>query len=127
MININIYECEIIANALIPILELTEQRSITYTTIEKYKKVIESELHKLDMHVRIIPLSNVAKFLSDNYNDVFFTTSENDDLRIFVKKEVSPNFLRKNFNRLMPIHVVKTFTCPKALSVLIDKDSLWKY
>lgn len=114
---------DLVANALIELVESTGNRTVSFSQLNKYGEAIITRLKKEDMDVTLIfTREKTERFFHDCSN--IFSISENDsDIQITLNDNVSTSFLRKKFRVNLSINLLSAFVATETINAMIgDND-----
>ena len=112
---------DLVANALIEIVEKTSNRTVSFSQLNKYGEAIIAKLktEKVDATL-IFNRDTTDQFFHDCSN--LFTISENDkDISITLNENVSTSYLRKRFRVNLALHMLSAFVSDDAIKTIIAK------
>lgn len=112
---------DLVANALIEIVEKTSNRTVSFSQLNKYGEAIVAKLktEKFDATL-IFNRDTTDQFFHDCSN--LFTISENDkDISITLNENVSTSYLRKRFRVNLALHMLSAFVSDDAIKTIITK------
>ena len=109
---------DLVANALIELIEKNNTRKVFFSELDKYGAIVLKELNeKGDQAILIVSKERTTEFLRD-YSEYFELFTEGINEGIMLKNEVDVSELWKKFRGCMPIKVMKAFMSENAIKVL---------
>lgn len=111
---------DLVANALIEIVEKTSNRTVMFSQLNKYGEAIVAKLRTEKIDATLIYNRNTTdQFFHDCSN--LFTISEIDnDISITLNESVSTTYLRKRFRVNLALHMLSAFVSKDVLKEIIS-------
>lgn len=111
---------DLIANALIELVERKRYRKISFSQLNKYSEAVVANLKAKDIDVYIEINRNTTEEFFDNCSDVFSLKEENGNTFIFLNDNVSTDYLRRYFRINLSLDVLPAFIAENALKALLQ-------
>lgn len=111
---------DLVANALIEIVENTGKRSVSFADLQKYGDAIIARLKKDNTDaVLIFTRDRTAQFFHD-CSDVFTITEKNENIIISLNEGISTTYLRNRFRVRLALAILTAFVSQEAIKTIIS-------
>lgn len=109
---------DLIANALIELVERKGYRKISFSQLNKYSEAVATNLKAKNIDVYIEINRNTTEEFFNNYSDVFSLKEENGNTFVFLNDSISTDYLRRYFRVNLSVDVLPAFIEENALKEL---------
>lgn len=100
---------DLVANALIEIVEKTGNRNVLFSQLNRYGDAVLAKLKKDQMDVTLIFTKDSTERFFHDCSDIFSIKELDDDVKITLKDEISTNYLRKRFRINIALNLLHAF------------------
>ncbi len=111
---------DLVANALIEIIERIGRRTVSFTQTDKYCEAVSEKLR--DQNIEAIPnfSSNETDRFFREYSNLFEIKETTSGMSVTLQDGFSTQDLRKRFRMRLSLDLLKAFTCDKAVATLLE-------
>ena len=110
---------DLVANALIELVEKKGTRSILFSQLNKYGEAIIAKLRQDEMDVTLIFTRDSTEQFFHDCSDIFDLKYVENDIQITLKEGISTNYLRKRFRINIALHLLHAFVGEDAMSAIM--------
>lgn len=110
---------DLVANALIELVEQTGNRTVSFSQLNKYGDAIITKLRASDLDVTLIYTRDETEQFFHDCSDLFTTNENESDIEITLNDNISTTFLRKKFRINLALHLLSAFVSPEAVKAII--------
>lgn len=112
---------DLVANALIEIVEKTGKRSVRFSQLSEYGNVILMNLKKDNTDVKLVFNRDATNQFFHDCSDIFTIEEVNDDIIISLNDNISTNYLRSQFRINIALQLLKAFVSEEAVKILVGE------
>ncbi len=109
---------DLVANALIEIVEKTGKRTVSFSQLNEYGEAIIAKLKAQNTEATLIFNRNSTNQFFHNCSNLFETEENASDIYIRLKDGISTDDLRKRFRVNIAFSILKAFISNEALEAL---------
>lgn len=109
---------DLVANALIELVEKTGNRTVSFSQLNKYGNAIITKLRASDLDVTLVYTRDKTEQFFHEYSDIFTTNEDESDIEITLNDNISTAYLRKKFRINLAVHVLSAFVSPEAVKTI---------
>jgi len=113
---------DLVANALIELVEKTGNRTVSFSQLNKYGDAIVAKLKAKDMDVTLVYTRDSTEQFLHDCSDIFTINETESDIQITLNDNVSTTFLRKKFRINLAFHLLSAFVSPETINVIIGDN-----
>lgn len=110
---------ELVANALIEIVENTQKRSVTFKQLNEYEDAIINILKSKKIQATLIYTKDKTNTFFYDCSDFFDIIENDEDVIISLKEEKTSDELRDYFRTNMSLELLEVFVKKEATNVLL--------
>lgn len=111
---------DLVANALIELVEKTGKRTIPLSKLSEYGDAVVAKLRKENTEVILIYSRDETDRFFHDCSDVFSVKEEDDDVLITLNDNVSTQYLRRRFRINIALNLLSAFVSQDVLSSILD-------
>lgn len=112
---------DLVANALIEIVEKTGKRFVRFSQLSEYGNVILMNLKKDNTDVKLVFNRDATNQFFHDCSDIFTIEEINDDIIISLNDNISTNYLRSQFRINIALQLLKAFVSKEAVKILVGE------
>lgn len=113
---------DLVANALIEIVEKTQKRTVSFSQLNEYSAVIMAKLKTQNTEATLIFNRDSTNQFFFDCSNLFETKEENSEIYITLKDDVTTDELRDRFRVNIALSILKAFVSKEAINALIGDD-----
>ena len=113
---------DLVANALIELVEQTGNRTVSFSQLNKYGDAIVAKLKANNMDVTLIYTRDSTEQFFHDCSNIFTINETDSDVQITLNDNISTAFIRKKFRTNLALHVLSAFVSPETLNVIIGDN-----
>lgn len=113
---------DLVANALIELVEKTGNRTVSFSQLNKYGDAIIAKLKANDMDVTLVYTRDSTEQFFHDCSNIFTINETESDIQITLNDNISTTFLRKKFRINLAFHLLSAFVSPETLNVIIGDN-----
>lgn len=113
---------DLVANALIELVEKTGKRTVSFAQLNEYGEAIIARLKKNDMDVTLLFTRDATKAFFHDCSDIFIVKEADSGIDITLKDGVSTEVLRNRFRINLALHLLTAFVSDDVLKTIIGKQ-----
>lgn len=110
---------DLVANALIELVEKTGNRTISFSQLNKYGEAVIARLKKDSMDVTLIFTRDTTDQFFHDCSDIFSIKEIESDIQITLNENISTNYLRKRFRINLALNLLSAFVAPDTVNAII--------
>ena len=111
---------DLVANALIELVEKTGKRTIPLSKLNEYGDAVVAKLRKENTEVILIYSRDETDRFFHDCSDVFSVKEKDDDVLITLNDNVSTQYLRRRFRINIALNLLSAFVSQDVLSSILD-------
>ena len=111
---------DLVANALIEIVEKTSTRTVSFTQLNRYGEAIIAKLRAENVDATLIFNRNTTGQFFHDCSDIFGITETEKDIFITLNDNISTTYLRKRFRINLALHMLSAFVSEDAIKEIIS-------
>lgn len=111
---------DLVANALIELVEQTGNRTVSFSQLHKYGDAIIAKLKKDNTEAMLIFTREKTDQFFHNCSDVFSITETEHDVLITLKDGISTTYLRQRFRIRLALSLLKAFVAEDVLNKILE-------
>lgn len=112
---------DLVANALIEIVEKTGKRTVSFSQLNRYGDVIMAKLKENNTDVKLIFNRNSTNQFFHDCSDIFAVDETKEDIIISLNNHISTKYLREQFRINIAFQILSAFVSNDAIKVLVGK------
>ncbi len=110
---------DLVANALIELVEKTGNRTVSFSQLNKYGDAVIAKLRKNDMDVTLVFTRETTNQFFHDCSDIFSIKDFDSDIRITLNENISTNYLRKRFRVNLALNLLSAFVAADTVNAII--------
>lgn len=110
---------DLVANALIELVEKTGNRTISFSQLNKYGEAVIARLKKDSMDATLIFTRDTTDQFFHDCSDIFCINEVDSDIQITLNENISTNYLRKRFRINLALNLLSAFVAPDTVNAII--------
>lgn len=114
---------DLVANALIELVEKTGNRTVSFSQLNKYGKAVIAKLKKDDMDVTLIFTRDATDQFFHDCSDIFTINETTTDVQITLNENISTKYLRQKFRINLALNLLSAFVAPDAVNVILGNNN----
>ena len=114
---------DLVANALIELVEKTGNRTVSFSQLNKYGKAVIAKLKKDDMDVTLIFTRDATDQFFHDCSDIFTINETTADVQITLNENISTKYLRQKFRINLALNLLSAFVAPDAVNVILGNNN----
>ncbi len=111
---------DLVANALIEIVEKTSNRTVSFSQLNKYGEAIIAKLKTEKVDATLIFNRNTTDQFFHDCSNIFSITETENDILITLNDNVSTTYLRKRFRVNLALHMLSAFVSEDVIKEIIS-------
>lgn len=112
---------DLVANALIELVEKTGNRTVSFSQLNKYGEAVIAKLKKEDMDVTLIFSRDITAQFFHDCSDIFTINETDTDIQITLNENIPTSYLRKKFRINLALHLLSAFVSPDTVNTIIGE------
>ena len=112
---------DLVANALIEIVESSGIRTVKFSQLNKYGDVILTKLKETNTEALLVLNRDTTNKFFHDCSDIFEIEETQTDIHITLKDNISTTVLRERFRINIALHLLKAFISTEAIDVLMGR------
>lgn len=112
---------DLVANALIELVEKTGNRTISFSQLNKYGDTIITKLRADGLDVTLIYTHDETERFFHDCSDIFTVNEKESDIDITLNDSISTTYLRKKFRINLALHLLSAFVSQEAVNTIIGE------
>ena len=113
---------DLVANALIELVEKTGNRTVSFSQLNKYGDAVIAKLKADDMDVTLIYTRDSTEQFFHDCSNIFTVNETTSDIQISLNDNIPTSLLRKKFRINLALHLLSAVVSPEALNVIIGDN-----
>ena len=113
---------DLVANALIELVEKTGNRTVSFSQLNIYGDAVIAKLKADDMDVTLIYTRDSTEQFFHDCSNIFTVNETTSDIQISLNDNIPTSLLRKKFRINLALHLLSAFVSPEALNVIIGDN-----
>ena len=109
---------DLVANALIELVEKTGNRTVSFSQLNKYGDAIIAKLRARNLDATLIYTRDKTEQFFHDYSDIFTINESESDIEITLNDNISTAYLRKKFRINLAVHLLSAFVSPEAVKTI---------
>jgi len=114
---------DLVANALIELVEKTGNRTVSFSQLNKYGKAVIAKLKKDDMDVTLIFTRDATDQFFHDCSEIFTISETTSDVQITLNENISTKYLRQKFRINLALNLLSAFVAPDAVNVILGNNN----
>lgn len=114
---------DLVANALIELVENTGNRTVSFSQLNKYGEAIIAKLKKEDLDVTLIFTRETTDQFFHDCSEIFSIHEVGNDIQITLNESISTALLRKRFRINLALNLLSAFVSPDTVNAIIGADN----
>lgn len=110
---------DLVANALIELVEKTGNRTVSFSQLNKYGDAIIAKLRARNLDATLIYTRDKTEQFFHDCSDIFTINESESDIIITLNDNISTAYLRKKFRINLAVHLLSAFVSPEAVETII--------
>lgn len=110
---------DLVANALIELVEKTGNRTVSFSQLNKYGDAIIAKLRARNLDATLIYTRDETEQFFHDCSDIFTINESESDIEITLNDNISTAYLRKKFRINLAVHLLSAFVSPEAVETII--------
>lgn len=110
---------DLVANALIELVEKTGNRTILFSQLNRYGEAVVAKLRKDDMDVTLLFTRDKTDQFFHDCSDIFSINETTSDIQITLNDNISTSYLRKKFRINLALNLLSAFVSPDTINAII--------
>lgn len=110
---------DLVANALIELVEKTGNRTVSFSQLNKYGDAIIAKLRARNLDATLIYTRDKTEQFFHDCSDIFTINESESDIEITLNDNISTAYLRKKFRINLAVHLLSAFVSPEAVETII--------
>ena len=112
---------DLVANALIELVEQTGSRTVTFSQLNKYGDAVIAKLKKDEMDVTLIFTRDSTDQFFYDCSDIFSINESESDIQITLNDHISTDYLRRRFRINLALNLLSAFVAPDTINAIIGE------
>lgn len=109
---------DLVANALIEIVERTGKRTVSFSQLNEYGEAVVERLKIQKIDATLLFNRNLTNRFFYDYTNYFKITETSSDIQVTLKSEITTKDLRNRFRTKLSLDVLKAFVSEEPISIL---------
>lgn len=112
---------DLVANALIEIVERTGKRTVYFSQLNNYGNAIIEKLKSKNIEAILILNKDATNRFFHNCSDIFIISETASDVSVTLKNNYSANDLRKRFRINIALQLLEIFISEEIINILMEQ------
>ena len=114
---------DLVANALIELVEQTGNRTVAFSQLNKYADAVVEKLKDDDIDVILIYTRDATNQFFHDCSDIFKVSEVENDIKITLNPGISTLHLRKRFRINLSLQILPAFVSKDTLKVILGTEN----
>lgn len=110
---------DLVANAMIELVEKTGNRTVSFSQLNKYGDAIIAKLRARNLDATLIYTRDKTEQFFHDCCDIFIIKESASGMEITLNDNISTVYLRKKFRINLAVHLLSAFVSPEVVETII--------